>query len=136
MIVNPAYIFMGKKAPKEMPILLDGAVSAQYQLYNANFTSGKFVLNSGGSVTFTLDLTGYKQVIIAAESLSRYGATNLEFQFVVGGDPLTIESYPFRRNTPEEHTFQIPKEYRTKNAQMRLRDVSGGKEIVKIIATS
>lgn len=136
MIVNPAYIFMGKKAPKEMPILLDGAVSAQYQLYNATFTSGKFILSSGGSVTFTLDLTGYKQMIIASKSLSRYGPTDLEFQFVVGGNPITVGKYSFSDTRAEEHTFQIPEEYRTKNAQMRLRDVSGGKDIVKIIATS
>lgn len=136
MIANPAYIFMEETAPKEMPILLDGVVSAPYQLVNANFTSGKFVLNSAGSVTFTLDLTGYKQIAITAKSLSRYGATNLEFQFVVGGSPLTIESYPFPKNTPQEHTFQIPKAYQSKNVQMRLTDSSGGKDIVKIIATS
>ena len=135
MIVNTAYAYMGKKPPEDQPILMGGVVSAPYQLYNANFTSGKFVLSSGGYVTFTLDLTGYKQIIIASKSLSRYGPTNLEFQFVVGGNPVTVATYSFSNTRAEEHTFQIPETYQSKNVQMRLRDVSGGKDITKIIST-
>lgn len=122
MIVNTAYMYMGKKVPTVNPNIWEsGTVNYPYNTSgNASFiaSENRFVLGGADSLVFTLPLKKFTKITFSAASLG--GLTRDSIISVIkngleGGKQL------FKPNTfPSPVVFNIPAEYQEDNVQVKI----------------
>lgn len=133
MIVNPAYIYMGKKMPTaDLPLWSNTGYNVPATGTDATFSNGTVVIKNGGNISFTVSTFGFKALAVVAES---YGYPYpLKMILKVPGKP----DYSLDKAIPTSATgvsYEIPAEYQAKNAQLILQDAqySSGKNIYSAV---
>lgn len=126
MIVNPAYIHMGEKAPAVNPNVWEvGKVNYPYGASaNVEFQSsqGKFIARGvGQAITFTLPLKEFTKLTINAVGV----AGDIHFSVQVFGDASTVKNSPTILNTPVNFVYNIPAAYQKDDVRITLRVING-----------
>lgn len=122
MIVNTAYMYMGKKGPSVNPNIWEGGtVNYPYNTTGyAEFiaSENRFVLGGGESLVLTLPLKKFTKITFVANSvggLTRDSTISVIKNGVEGGKQL------FKPSTyPGSVVFNIPAEYQEDNVQVKI----------------
>ena len=120
MIVNSAYMYMGKKGPTVNPnIWEDGIVNYQFSgSANWQSTKNRFQFYVGYNLNFVLPLSGFTKLRFTANSS---GSTDGSIRIYITDDRTTMQAYviPMIGTTLE---FTIPEKYRKDNISVTLVD--------------
>ena len=126
MIVNTAYMYMGKTTPKTLNIWEGGVVNYPYRIFSSTSQSkfianeNKFYVYRDDTVRFTLPLTNFTKITFEVYSGAgtAYGSVtigNKKSDFRTPGAP-TVGTF----------VFDIPAEYQKDNVLVDIRCTAGG----------
>lgn len=126
MIVYPAYIHMGEKAPAVNPNVWEvGKVNYPYgATANAEFQSsqGRFVARGANqAITFTLPLKKFTKLTINAVGPT----SDIQYSVQVFGDASTVKTSPVIKFSPVDFVYNIPAAYQKDDVRITLRVVNG-----------
>lgn len=121
MVVNTAYIYMGKKTPvvEDFPLWGNGALNVPLAAdppNSANFDSktNKVRIGNSSAGIFTVNATNYSKLKINANS---YGKVTISI-FITPGT-VNKRSYTIPES-PIDIEYDIPEAYRKENLQIRI----------------
>ena len=123
MIVNTAYMYMGKKGPSINPNIWEGGtVNYPYQVYGySSFEPDKsrFNVATESSVSFTLPLKKFTKITFGVQK-STGRQTNLNFSLVKNGVSGGGKSFTISDDT-HLIVFDIPAEYQDDDVTVRIK---------------
>ena len=121
MIVNPAYIYMGKTpAVEDFPLWGNGSLNVPLEAdpppYGASFDSktNKVRIGNSSAGIFTVNATNYSKLKINTNS---YGSVNIRIYITPGS--VNVMSYTVPAS-PIDIEYAIPEAYRKENLQIRI----------------
>lgn len=142
MIVNPSYIFMGRKPPIADPNLWsNGVVNVPYTGSASSFSSERnaFDLYAGGHIDFTVPAYGYSKLKFVAENISHaINAKRYNVSVLVGGTEIgttTLEALS-KEGQGWPGTFNIPEAYRENGIVIRVNSPKTPTYTIRLISAT
>lgn len=117
MIVNPAYLYMGKEEPAN-PIITDlGTINYPYTTDNVNIQPSSNGILLYGKITFSdLPFNQFVNVDITLKAAWRYGSDVTVGMMIDGVESNTQKYTLYAGQSDTTFHYQIPEAHRKKNA--------------------
>lgn len=120
MLVNPAYIYMGKAAPANPVIFQRNEVNYPYTGVNFEIAGGYFELNGKSELVFSdLDLTNFTKLSVpGSHSFSRVLRMSAVFIDESGNISQSVEQR-YQPSSTTTGVWDIPQQFRTKKCKVK-----------------
>lgn len=131
MIVNTAYMYMGKGSEPANPTIFNGKVyNYQYEANGVTENVNGFLFSSTGDITFlNMDLTAFSTVTVSAfhrSSREQYLKISI---LKADGSESPEKTLTFPRDQTASRNWTIPDGYKLKNVKLKLQAVNNSSQV-------